>query len=57
MPLELAAGATGEKVGFLDRFASKMESIATDVERSMTHMQKKLEDKVQVSAFEWSGGG
>ena len=33
---------------FLDRFANKMESIATDVERSMNHMQQKLNDKVQV---------
>ena len=35
-------------VSLLDRFANKMESLATDVERSMNHMQQKLNDKVQV---------
>jgi hypothetical protein len=46
----LAVPVAGSSSGMslLDRFANKMESIATDVERSMNHMQQKLNDKVQV---------
>lgn len=43
---QLPGGPSG--MSLLDRFANKMESIATDVERSMNHMQQKINDKVQV---------
>ncbi len=50
-PLQAARAPAGASTGisFLDRFTTKMESLATDLERSVDRMQQKLNDTVQVS--------
>ncbi len=43
------AATTG--IAFLDRFANRMETLATDLERSVTHMQQRINTQVQVSLW------
>lgn len=44
-------------ISFLDRFATKMESLATDLERSVAGMQQRLNDRVQVGVRVQAVGG